>query len=446
MLVARPQGRAAHKPSQRIQRERVSEPLFRPEVFAERQTQWLGAVLLTPRLSHRFFTAFAALALASILALLFFAEYTRKARISGWLMPEQGLVRVFSPQVGVVTELLVKEGATVRKGESLVGLSGELQSASLGATQAEIARSLVERRDSLTEERRQQQQLLAQQLRTLSNRIQALQSEQKQLGEEIALQRQRLQLAKNTAARQQQLRQRGFISDQQLQQAEEAQLEQDARLGALERSRLTTERERRTLEGELEDLPLKAHAQIATIERGISAMEQDLAAVEARRQIIVPAPQDGTVTAIQAEQGGSANTAVPLLSIVPLGSKLEAHLFSPSRAIGFVRPGQRVLLRYQAYPYQKFGHYEGTVAHVSRSALSPGELPSQLSGLTALYGASEPVYRVTVALLSQTVTAYGQPVALQPSMQLEADVVIESRKLFEWVLDPLYTLTGKWQG
>jgi membrane fusion protein len=424
----------------------VSEPLFRPEVFAERQTQWLGAVLLTPRLSHRFFTAFAALALASILALLFFAEYTRKARISGWLMPEQGLVRVFSPQVGVVTELLVKEGATVRKGESLVGLSAELQSASLGATQAEIARSLVERRDSLTEERRQQQQLLAQQLRALSNRIQALQSEQKQLGEEIALQRQRLQLAKNTAARQQQLRQRGFISDQQLQQAEEGQLEQDARLGALERTRLTTERERRTLEGELKDLPLKAHAQIATIERGISAMEQDLAAVEARRQIIVPAPQDGTVTAIQAEQGGSANTAVPLLSIVPLGSKLEAHLFSPSRAIGFVRPGQRVLLRYQAYPYQKFGHYEGTVAHVSRSALSPGELPSQLSGLTALYGASEPVYRVTVALLSQTVTAYGQPVALQPSMQLEADVVIESRKLFEWVLDPLYTLTGKWQG
>ena len=137
---------------------------------------------------------------------------------------------------------------------------------------------------------------------------------------------------------------------------------------------------------------------------------------------------------------------MPLLSIVPAGSKLEAHLFSPSRAIGFVRPSQRVLLRYQAFPYQKFGHHAGVVASVSRSAISPGELPQQLSALADLSGeagASEPVYRITVDLASQAVVAYGEPVRLQPGMQLEAHVHIESRRLIEWVLDPLFTLTGK---
>jgi membrane fusion protein len=121
-------------------------------------------------------------------------------------------------------------------------------------------------------------------------------------------------------------------------------------------------------------------------------------------------------------------------------------LFSPSRAIGFVRPGQRVLLRYQAFPYQKFGQYEGTVVYVSRSAISPGELSQQLAGLTSLYGANVPVYRITVSLAHQAVTAYGQPIPLQPGMELEASVVIESRRLIEWVFDPLFTLTGKWQG
>ena len=144
----------------------------------------------------------------------------------------------------------------------------------------------------------------------------------------------------------------------------------------------TTQRERVTLEGELRDLPLNNQTQLAEIDRNIAALEQELAEVESKRQIVIPAPQDGTVTAIQAEPGSRADTTVPLLSIVPTGSKLEAQLFSPSRAIGFVRPGQRVLLRYEAFPYQKFGQYEGIVANVSRSAISPGELTQQLAGLT----------------------------------------------------------------
>lgn len=241
------------------------------------------------------------------------------------------------------------------------------------------------------------------------------------------------------------MRERGFVSVQQLQQQEEGRLDQALKLRALQRNRAATKREPVTLEAELSDLPLKSRTQIGKIERNIAALKQELAEAEARRQIVIPAPQDGTVTAIQAEPGGNANVTTPLLSIVPAGTKLEAHLLSPSRAIGFLRSGQRVLLRYQAYPYQKFGQYVGVLDNVSRSAVSPGELPPQLSGLASLYAANEPVYRITVSLASQTVTAYGKPVPLQSGMQLEADVVIESRRIFEWVIEPLYTLTGKWQ-
>ena len=61
----------------------MNEPLFRYQVLAERQTQWLGTVLVAPRISHRWFAAFALLATAAILSLLFFASYTRKARVNG---------------------------------------------------------------------------------------------------------------------------------------------------------------------------------------------------------------------------------------------------------------------------------------------------------------------------------------------------------------------------
>jgi membrane fusion protein len=443
-LTPQQQTNGAVQPPPDALRSPGHQPLFRPEVVTERQTQWLGTVLLAPRLSYSFFTVFAVLTAGAILGLLCFADYPRTARINGWLVPQQGLVRVFAPQTGIVTQLYVHEGSEVRKGETLMMLSAELQSTARGATQTAIVRQLTARNSSLAQERRQQERLLAQQMRVLSSRLVTLQMEQEQLEREITFQGKRLQLAEKSEQLYRKLREHGLASELQVQQAEEGRIEQAARLSSLERSRIVTQRDRLTLEGELKDLPFKAQAQMANIERNSAEVEQQLAEVEARREIVVAAPQTGTVTAIQAESGGYANTTVPLLSIVPAGTQLEAHLFSPSRAIGFVRAGQHVLLRYEAYPYQKFGHYEGVVASVSRSALSPGELPPQLTGLTSLYGANEPIYRIMVTLESQMITAYGQSLPLQPGMQLEADVVIERRRLIEWILDPLFTLTGKW--
>ena len=71
------------------------------------------------------------------------------------------------------------------------------------------------------------------------------------------------------------------------------------------------------------------------------------------------------------------------MTLVPAGARLEARLFGPSRSIGFVRPGQRVLLRYEAYPYQKFGSYEGVVKSVSRTTVGPGELAEASAGARA---------------------------------------------------------------
>lgn len=425
--------------------------LFRSEVLAARQTQWLGTVLLAPRLWDRLFVFTAVLAAAAILALLFLGEFTRKAKVGGWLVPQEGIVRVFAPQPGVVTGLYVKEGAEVRKGERLLALSAELQSATLGATQAEIARRLAERRQALQDERSQHERLLAQQQRAYANRLATLKSELAQVERDIAVMKSRVELSERNLAINREMRGQGYISEQRLQLVEGDKLEQETRLGALQRQRLSLMRDQATLEGELSDLPVKTRTDIAIIERNIAAVEQELAQTEARREIVVPAPQDGTVTAILAELGGHAAVAAPLLAIVPAGTQLEAHLYSPSRAVGFVRAGQHVLLRYQAYPYQKFGHYEGVVASISRSAVSPGELPPQLAGISSLTASTsgagaEPVYRITVKLERQTVTAYGQPVPLQAGMQLEADVELETRRLYEWVLDPLYTLTGKQHG
>ncbi|HOI52786.1 MAG TPA: hypothetical protein PLN02_10450, partial [Azonexus sp.] len=96
----------------------------------------------------------------------------------------------------------------------------------------------------------------------------------------------------------------------------------------------------------------------------------------------------------------------------------------------------------QAYPYQKFGHARGTVVSVARTALPGSEISSLLAPGAEAQG-SEPLYLISVALEQQSINAYGVAQPLQAGMLLEADVLQESRKLYEWVLEPLFSLSGK---
>jgi membrane fusion protein len=400
-------------------------------------------VLLEPRVSHSIFASTAVIAALGVIALLLLGTYTRKARINGWLVPQQGMARIFAPQPGVVTRINVQEGTIVTKGTPLLTLSAEVRS-EIGASKEEIVRQLTTRRDSMASAKGVQQQLFAQQAADLRLRLETVDAEQKHLATEIDIQRSRLNLSQQTLTRERAMRARDLIALPRLQRTEQDQLDNAARLQTLERSQAALQREKVQVRGTLQEIPYRLQTQISELERNVAALEQDLAEAEARRQMVVTAPEEGVVTAIQAEPGSNAQSNVPLMSIVPNGSLLQAQLFAPSRAIGFIRPGQRVLLRYHPYPYQKFGSYEGTVSSVSRTAVSPSELTQQLAGLTVLYGANEPVYRITVDLSRQTTRAYGEPAPLQPGMQLEADVMIETRRLIEWVFDPLFTLTGKW--
>jgi membrane fusion protein len=311
----------------------------------------------------------------------------------------------------------VSEGTTVAAGAPLVAVSAETQTEARGATGEEVIRRLRDRRDSLANAKRILEAQLAQESADLAQRVE--------------VQRSRYALSEKALARDRALKARDLISIARLQRTEQEQLDNQTSLLALEST--------------LRDLPFRRQTRLAELDRSIAALEQELAEAEARREIVITATQAGKVTAIQAEVGSRAEPNVPLMTIVPTNAVLQAQLFASSRAIGFLHAGQRVMLRFQAYPYQKFGSYAGSISAIASSAISPSELPQPLKGLSGVYGGNEPFYRITVDLERQTAVAYGQAAPLQPGMQLEADIMIESRRLIEWVFEPLLTLTGKFR-
>lgn len=416
------------------------EELFRREAIDAQRTSWLGTVTLTQPFSFRLFTAIAVLSACALILFLSFASYTKRVTVRGQLLPESGWAKVYPQQGGIVIEKHVKEGQAVRAGQLLYVLSLDRETAD-NSSIAGIGRLVERRRQSLDGEIAHTRELLAEQLASLESKRRAYRAEIAVIERSIEGQKTRVSLAEDTLERYKGLLAHDYIAGEQVQLREADLIDQRSRLQGLQRERVGLQREIGALGDELERLPIEFEKQIAELQRRVSSADQEFTESELRRRIVVTAPREGIATAANAELGQNAPVDRPLLAIIPRGAKLEAHLFAPSRAVGFVRAGDRVMVRYDAFPYQKFGHHEGRVSQVARVALTSQELSAL--GLDAQEVANEPLYRITVSLPAQTIKAYGEAQPLQVGMLIEADVMQEARKLYEWVLEPLISITGK---
>lgn len=412
--------------------------LYRQDALDARHVKWIGDIVLIRPLAFTTLTAAAVGAAAVVLLFLFFGTYTKRSTVAGQLVPDSGLIKVYAPQFGIVERKAVEEGQQVRQGDVLYVLSSERYGSGGNDVQASVSAQVRARLDSLHSEAAKTRSLHAEERAALETRIAGLEWEADKVRTQVDGQKSRVKLAEESFARYQGLTQQGFISREQLQQRHEDLLDQRARLQVLERDQLVLARELKLQRAEAASLALRQQNQMAQLERAAAGISQEFTESEAKRRLVITAPQAGAATALVAEQGQTVDPSKVLANIVPAGATLQAHLYAPSSAIGFIQPGQDVMLRYQAYPYQKFGHGRGKVLSVSKAALSG----SELSGETGA-GGGEAMYRITVALSGQSVTAYGKAQPLQSGMRLQADILQETRRLYEWVLEPLYSLTGK---
>ena len=401
----------------------------------------MGSIQLTRPVSFAVLTSLAVASALCVVGFLVLGEYTRKARVIGHVVPDRGVVRLQSPQGAVVLESHVTEGGAVKQGDVLFVLAVD-QATATGDTQRAVKSSLLARERSLQGASRQHEQLERARLVATDRQIEQMRRELAQMGSEAELQDQRLKLANQAQLRLESLRLENFVSAAQVQAKAEEVLAIRAQAQSLARQQAVHQREISNLQAQRRELPLQAQATQGEIARDLATLAQQSAETEAGRRFVLRAPHDGVVTAVLAEPGHSVGAASTLASLLPANTQMQAHLYAPSSAVGFIRPDQAVLLRYQAFPYQKFGHQPGRVVQVSRSPLQASEMAGlSLPGHGAL--ASEPLYRITVTLDRQTVNAYGQAQPLAAGMQLDADVLLDRRRLIEWIFEPVLGVAGR---
>src|SRR5258705_5226947 len=407
--------------------------LFRQDAidFLQQRHGWGEVVSLQPISSMILSWTLAGL-VAFILVFISIAQYARKETVTGYLTPTSGTAKILVPQQGFIKELRVKEGQEVAEGDPLLTIVTSQITANGDDVNATVLAVLAQQRDVVERQIAAEERRTASEHHRLASTIKGTEGEIAQLEDQRAIQNERLKLSESFVSTGATLSASGALPAIELKRREQAALEQKQNLVSLDQQVTTRRTQLTDTRHTLEQLPIVAAERIRVLRNDISSIEQRIAEVNGRRAYVIKAPTSGRVSTLQATVGQIADPRHIQLEIIPLDSTLQAELFFPTRAVGFVRPRQQVRILYDAFPYQKFGTYRGRVAKVSHTILTGNETTGPIT-------LKEPAYRVTVALERPDIDAHGLKMPLQPDMLLKADVVLEQRSLMRWLLDPVFS-------
>ena len=166
--------------------------------------------------------------------------------------------------------------------------------------------------------------------------------------------------------------------------------------------------------------------QIIASEKRIIELENNLVkAKQILAQTTITAPVDGTVLSLTAKTiGGVVNAGQQLAQIVPEKVPLYVDAALDNQDIGFVKSGQRVVVKVATYPFQRYGYLEGTVENIS-----PDAIQDDKKGL---------VYKAKIKLNDDKSSKQNQ-LKLLPGMSISAEITTGQRRIIEFFLDPLMT-------
>ncbi len=409
--------------------------LFRQEVLDSKKQRLWGEVVLIQPLSFYILTGAVFLVVFIIGVFLVYGTYARRENVSGYLVPDKGLVKIYASDAGLITDVHVAEADKVEVGGLLLSISTKKTNSQSSDVDELVLNKLEENKGAVNTKITEQMLLDKREDDQFRDQIKGFTHEIRQLKGLIKTHKGKFRTSQTQLTRLKKLQEKDYLNNTDYNTAHEHHIDIGLRLD--ETRQQLSAKENQLLESKnlRIQVPLRASIKLAEYNQQLREVEQKIVEIKGRRTYTLRSPTSGHVTALQVSAGQRAKDK-PLLAILPDDAQFKAELFVPTRAIGFIEVGQSVLLRYSAFPYQRFGLYEGTISKVTEVILSPEELnvPVKLE---------EPVYRVSVTPSKQKVSGYGREFPLQAGMLLEASIILEGRSLGEWLLAPIYGLRGR---
>jgi membrane fusion protein len=417
------------------------DKLFRDEVY-KTKNRGLGQVLVKQPFSYTAISILSLIIIVVLVSFLCFGSYTKKTTAIGLLMPEKGLLRLTSNSEGLVNKLNVNEGDKVNKGDVILHLSGDKVSVEGGGREL-VTSNFLERERILNTSKKLYREKRDYSIKMANDRLALLNRERNKVKEELTLLDRKIKAKNDNLDSYDKLESKGLLSSSDLNNFKGEYL---TILGEKKRF----EREIDRIDGEIVELisivkesEIQYKINTAEVNNQLEGINRERINNSIISEQLVLAPISGTVTGISVQVGQQLSVGNILASLLPKGEELLAHVYLSPSQVGFIEEGQQARLHYAAYPYQKFGSASGYVINITKTPYALQELPLHVASVLTRKKENDVFYKVTLKIDSQYISAYGRKYELKSGMLVEVDIVQDNRKLYEWIFEPLYSLSGR---
>ncbi|PXK17571.1 HlyD family secretion protein [Klebsiella variicola] len=420
--------------------------LYRKEAIEYKRNHWRGKALLLAGLPAWAVTLLSTIFLIALISAIIFCKFTQRIDVKGEVITLPHSINVFSPQHGFIIKQYVQIGDYVKKDQPLyeIDVSRNTSSGNVSAAQVEAINEKIENSNDiikkLVDNKNQTINALIAQLKTSTDSLKEtnrmLQNTQAGLKKMHA----------NLASYDKYLS-NGLITKDQYNYQHSLYFQQQSAYQSLVSQKMQLESQITQLNSDRVTKAADFDNQISSQYNQANDYKNQLVESNANGNLIIKATSDGRVESLSATQGQTVENGSSLAQIKPTGNvEYYLILWLPNNAIPYLKVGDPINIRYDAFPSDKFGQFPGTILSISSMPASRQEMSEYTNVGDGTAQQELALYKAIVKIKDKEFKHDGKTLRLSNGLKAQAVVFLEERPLYMWMFTPVYKISQRVSG
>ena len=415
--------------------------LFRQEAINYQKAKWMGKALLIKGCSAWLVFLFSIIFIIVLILAVIFGTYTRRINVPGEITTQPRAINLFSTQQGFIINSHVKVGDKVKKGDPIYELDVS-QTTQLGNVTQKTIESINNQIKNISEI-----------IETLKENKQiTLNALKQQIDEYNKFHQDSLLLVKNAEKGMSEMyesmqnyadyQKKGLINNEQFNNQRYLYYQQQNSYQFLQNQIIQENLSIIQLNSELVTKIADFDNKISEYQFQLNALQRQLTEVNAKGTLIISAPSDGRIESLSVTDGQMVKTDDSLAQLIPANTdSYYLVLWAPNESVPYISVNDKINIRYEAYPYQKFGQFSGKIMSISKVPASSQEMSTYSSSPLSQNNINyQAYYKVMVSLDKQQMAKFNNKIKLTNGMKADITLFLEKRPIYQWMLSPFYDI------
>ncbi|WP_368082869.1 HlyD family secretion protein [Klebsiella michiganensis] len=420
--------------------------IYRKEAIEYKKIHWKGKALLLAGIPAWLVTLLASLFLLALVLSLIFCTFTQRIDVRGEVITLPHSVNVFAPQQGFVVNQHVKVGDIVNKGQPLYELdvSRNTINGNVSAAQIEVINEKIANAEDIISKLTRNK---AETLTALDKQIKTTSASLAETNRMLATTQVGLNKMHTNLSSYDKYLKDGLITKDQYNYQHSLYFQQQSAYQSLFTQKMQLESQLTQTNSDKITKAADFDNQISSQHNQINDYKNQLVESNANGNLIIKATTNGKIESLAVTKGQMVENGSSLAQIKPTGD-IEYYLilWLPNNTIPYVKPGDTINIRYDAFPADKFGQFPGKVISISSVPASRQEMAEYTNVNNGTSQQELALYKAIIKIKDKTFNYNGKTLTLSNGLKAQAVVFLEERPLYMWMFTPFYKMTQSVSG